>query len=518
MAVGEDRSWPFNTSGNYTFDSDKIEVAGGLAKLKETPEPYAWWHLNEASGANAADSSGNGRNGTLINMEDVDWKAGKLNNCLEFDGADESINLGDIANFEKTDAFSLEAWFSTTQNTQGAIISREIPLGAALTGYDLYINAGKITVLLISDVSINDYIGKLTVATFKDGNWHHLVVTYDGSNNVSGITIYIDGSPVATTSVGSVTITGSTLNTADCSIGSTDNVNRFFDGKIDEAVIYDSKMSASSVTSRYNTGNGTESMPEAYSMDEPNIYPSTGWAYSLAIISFVETAIKPAGTGIKYQVTSDDGVTWRWWDGAAWIAITGGQTDEWYYINESNPSTIVNVTIFNLMVPGTFRFKAFLHSATGLVRPELDNIYCLDAYPGPVGDLIRNLIIDNYGGVAGGATPAQIVNLLDQEHSLPFPSSVENIVVWLPIVVDRDPINRGYANVDTEIKVRIATETSDIRLKEIVDEVRLILNTITIASANSQWVTREEDLSDRRLPLYKYDLDCALEQTMVANS
>ena len=59
MAV---KSYPYDVSGDYTYNSSKIEVSGGLASLKEDlTNVYARWHLNEATGATVLDSSGNGR-------------------------------------------------------------------------------------------------------------------------------------------------------------------------------------------------------------------------------------------------------------------------------------------------------------------------------------------------------------------------------------------------------------------------------------------------------------------------
>ena len=89
----------------------------------------AHYKLNENSGTNAPDSSGNGFNGTLVNMVDGDWVAGKLNNCLTFnDGNSEYVNCGDIADFERTDPFSVEAWINTG-DVSNFILSRDLRSG-----------------------------------------------------------------------------------------------------------------------------------------------------------------------------------------------------------------------------------------------------------------------------------------------------------------------------------------------------------------------------------------------------
>lgn len=56
-----------------------------------------WWRLDEGTGSIAYDSSGQGNNGTLINMEAGDWVAGQLSPyALDFDGVNEYVNLGSV--------------------------------------------------------------------------------------------------------------------------------------------------------------------------------------------------------------------------------------------------------------------------------------------------------------------------------------------------------------------------------------------------------------------------------------
>ena len=58
------------------------------------------WKLDESAGTTAADSSGNGNDGTLTNMDPAtDWfpTGGQVNGALDFDGVDDRVNAGDIA-------------------------------------------------------------------------------------------------------------------------------------------------------------------------------------------------------------------------------------------------------------------------------------------------------------------------------------------------------------------------------------------------------------------------------------
>jgi hypothetical protein len=55
-----------------------------------------WYKFDEGSGSTANDSSGNGRNGTLVNMAAGAWVAGLVDTAgyaLDFDGSNDRINL-----------------------------------------------------------------------------------------------------------------------------------------------------------------------------------------------------------------------------------------------------------------------------------------------------------------------------------------------------------------------------------------------------------------------------------------
>lgn len=385
--TGVDHNWPFTTPGNYTLnDSTKQEIANGVAKQLGIPYiPYLHTHLNETTGATASDSSGNGRNGTLQNMENADWVAGKLNNCLLFDGINEDVNFGNIANFERTDTFSIEFWMkSTNYITTMAIVGRQTTLGV---GYLVYlINTNQLRFILANSAGNRIYV--TAAGTANDGSWHHWVITYDGSSNASGIHIYKDNVDLSLT-VNQNDLSLSISNNADFTYASRDSSQWFFDGYLDEIVVYEAELTSDDVEYRYNSGTGRERAN--YYIGATSGYNNIGQAFTAALTSISETATKPANTAITYQMSSDNGVTWKWWNGAAWIAITGGQTDDWYYANETNSISVANTNIGSLANSGTFRFKWFLYSSTGIVTAELDNINIVSPSSYPTDD---NLYID----------------------------------------------------------------------------------------------------------------------------
>jgi hypothetical protein len=357
------KHYDYSTPAEYVYDSDKIEVSGGLATLKEgLTNVYAHWMLNESSGTNVPDSSGNGRNGTTINSPL--WVAGKLNNCLQFSGSN-YVNCGDIANFERTDSFSAELWFKRPILTMIA----EALIGRAsgtlkFNGWNIRIDSGDIAVFLISDFGMNNYIYVRKAANYYDGNWHHLVVTYNGSNVAAGIKVYFDNSELTMTVIRN-TLTASILNTAICSIASMGGTLIKYTGYIDEAVIYNKVLSPAEVSYRYNSGIGRENF--YYYSDKPEIKPIASWEVSGVSDWFAFNEILGGGNegNIGYNLSDDDGVTWYYWNGSAWVS--GGDEDHY------NSAAVVGANIEDFPIANEkILFRAFLIS-DGTQKCELDN-------------------------------------------------------------------------------------------------------------------------------------------------
>ena len=223
---------------------------------------YAHWKLNESSGTNVPDSGAYGRNGTTINMEDADWVAGKLNNSLIFDGVNEYASCGDIANFERTQKFSVEFWIKTSAVVISQIIGRRLPAGSSTQGWDiLAINDGVVAITLANTtLTPQNALSVRSTNTINNNAWRHVVITYAGTSLPTGVSIYIDGVKEVNNVVAN-TLSASVINSAICSIGSRNAADYFFAGTVDEIVIYPYVLSSGQVKNRWNGGTGREDFP-----------------------------------------------------------------------------------------------------------------------------------------------------------------------------------------------------------------------------------------------------------------
>ena len=83
------------------------------------------------------------------------------------------------------------------------------------------------------------------------GVWHHIVMTYDGSQNINGVRLYVDG--VVDTTPASGTITNTLLHNQDAYFGRRSS-SFHYSGNFDEISIWNKDLSSGEVDTIYNSG------------------------------------------------------------------------------------------------------------------------------------------------------------------------------------------------------------------------------------------------------------------------
>lgn len=117
-------------------------------------------------------------------------KPGRLGQALEFDGSN-YVDAGQIGDFDNTDKFSISVWIQIASNDIGTVLSK-MDDDNAYRGYDLIIDGGKIAAHFVSHWPDNGFrIASKNPVSLNE--WHHLVVTYDGSKRAQGVKLYVDG-------------------------------------------------------------------------------------------------------------------------------------------------------------------------------------------------------------------------------------------------------------------------------------------------------------------------------------
>jgi hypothetical protein len=207
-----------------------------------------WWKLDETSGRDVGDSSGNNNLGKIPQGEPK-WQTtgGKINGALLFDGKGDYVQLGNESNFDFTGEVTVAAWIKVnrfdrewqaivTKGDSAWRIQRNQNTGAlefACTG--LRVPSG------------SPYGGLYGNKTVDDGAWHHVAGVYDGEK----MYIYIDGMvDVSQPASGAIA-----TNDHPVFIGeNAERAGRFWNGLIDDVRVYNYALGEGQVKALYNEG------------------------------------------------------------------------------------------------------------------------------------------------------------------------------------------------------------------------------------------------------------------------
>lgn len=162
------------------------------------------------------------------------YTTGRLGKAVSFDGG-RYLDAGDIGNFGYLDKLSLAAWVFPRGTRGGTILSRMLDTAESL-GYSIVLNEGRIHANLVNRW-LDDAIRVETVDRLPPDQWHHVMMTYDGSREARGVHIYVDGKPWRFKILVDE-LNQSFESEAPLRIGSDGGADNRFHGRIDDVRIY----------------------------------------------------------------------------------------------------------------------------------------------------------------------------------------------------------------------------------------------------------------------------------------
>ena len=252
-AAGRRAKMPF---GGFEFDWSSLNSDG----LQLVQNAIAWavgnsdglvghWKLGESSGTTAADSSGNGNDGTYENSPTLGVDA-VYGNGVGFDGTDQHIEIPGSSVLNITQAITVSCWArsaSSTWNENGCLISKRdqfllTPAEGSQAIRFLIFRAGGAWVGTPSfDLS--------TISGFDLTEWHHYAATYDGATG--DFVFYVDGVQREAYSLGFANDINSSTNNVLLGYDNPVSEDRYLDGNMDEVRLYNSALSAEEVAELY---------------------------------------------------------------------------------------------------------------------------------------------------------------------------------------------------------------------------------------------------------------------------
>jgi hypothetical protein len=181
-----------------------------------------------------------GNDGTGSNASVV---TGLIGQALEFNGNNSSVNVGEVVELNAVQKCAIAFWMTQDILDQTDIIFRKE--GLATTRFQIFTIAsgGLMRVEIVGNTAYGQFDYSTAIAA---GNWHHVVVVFDGSQtgNANRLVVYVDGVPVALAFVGVIPATTTDLFGNDATIGLSSSS---FDGKIDDFRIYDDALTQAEV-------------------------------------------------------------------------------------------------------------------------------------------------------------------------------------------------------------------------------------------------------------------------------
>ncbi len=215
-----------------------------------------YWRFDEGNGAIASDSSGNNNNGTLNGPK---WVNGKYGKALNFDGVDDWVGVPTLFSTSPS-ALTVSAWINSPLSKMGYVFYHGDNGELSLQNGDLYVNGSvKDPEVAGFGIKLSDGSGIFVLSnSMKPNVWHNIVGVW-----VKGVAlrIYVDGVLAGE----STTIpdlypydpgSGYQPTIGTYNSGFTGQPDRFFNGTIDNLMVYNRALSPQEVIAEY-----TGSMP-----------------------------------------------------------------------------------------------------------------------------------------------------------------------------------------------------------------------------------------------------------------
>ena len=212
----------------------------GAGAAHAAPAVLADWHFDEGAGQVATDASGHGNDawlGAAVGADAADpaWIAGHdAGSALAFGGA-EYVSVPDRAALEPGHV-AVDAWVrrAGSPGPFRYVLSKG-SLSCERSAYGLYSGWSGGMAFYVSSSSSYFISPEASAATVWDGNWHHVIGSYDGDR----VRLWVDGSKVGSGTAANIAIAYGTrssgvyvgLYRGSCDLG--------FDGAIDDVKLWD---------------------------------------------------------------------------------------------------------------------------------------------------------------------------------------------------------------------------------------------------------------------------------------
>ncbi len=121
--------------------------------------------------------------------------AGIKGNAFYFDDQNKGYFGGDVGDYDRTDAFSLDFWIRLNEIYDVAtVLNHNQHIRFASNGYTLDLEQNRLRFDMLH--TPNNLLSVISEEVIPPGEWSHITATYDGSSKAAGIHLYLNGEPL----------------------------------------------------------------------------------------------------------------------------------------------------------------------------------------------------------------------------------------------------------------------------------------------------------------------------------
>ena len=213
----------------------------------------SYWDMNEGSGTSLTDAVG-AKTGSFVNITESAWTAGHTADAADYSldfGGTGCVQIGDCSdwNIGKDTAFSISAWIYDNGGATMGILTGINP-GSPFDGWGMLRQGGPNIRFEMSGPAGGTENFVVDAFGLPQGQWVHVVTTYNGSHDANGVRIYFDGQMQSVT-VGSNDAAGDVPTDKTVAISSYGAANRWMNGMIDDVAVFDGVLSTANVADLY---------------------------------------------------------------------------------------------------------------------------------------------------------------------------------------------------------------------------------------------------------------------------
>lgn len=175
--------------------------------------------------------------------------------CVDFDGSNDFITMGNVFDKTHTDAWTITAWVKSSSSFANLRCIGGKRSGA---GYQFWVypSLGRLYIAITNTGGgVNEIVVYTNGTTVCDGQWHFIAASYDGLQAAAGCKVTLDGNNMPL-NVTYDTLNATITNAGSFQIGAFGGANYPFESRIDDFALWDTDLSLAEIQEARGRGPG----------------------------------------------------------------------------------------------------------------------------------------------------------------------------------------------------------------------------------------------------------------------